>query len=138
LHKEKVDFQFSNIMLDKPKVDLNFMKATRKPMPDTACHPLLQLSEEDLNMVTAFVLVSGSIKDLARQYGISYPTMRQRLDRLIERVQKLVEGAPSDPLSDYLADLLSRGLLTANVARRIRELHRAALPEPPQGDECNE
>ncbi len=89
-------------------------------------------------MATAFVLVSGSIKDLARQYGVSYPTMRQRLDRLIERVQKLVEGAPSDPLSDYLADLLSKGLLTQSVARRIRELHRAALPDDPQGDECNE
>jgi hypothetical protein len=45
-------------------------------VPDTTCHPLLQLSEEDLNMVTEFVLVSGSIKDLARRYGISYPTMR--------------------------------------------------------------
>ncbi|MHC4129895.1 MAG: DUF2089 family protein [Planctomycetota bacterium] len=107
-------------------------------MPDTTCHPLLQLSEEDLNMVTEFVLVSGSIKDLARRYGISYPTMRQRLDRLIERVQKLVEGAPADPLSDYLADLLSKGLLTASVARRIRELHRATLSDDLQGDECDE
>jgi hypothetical protein len=107
-------------------------------VPDTTCHPLHQLGEEDLNMVTAFVLVSGSIKDLAHQYGISYPTMRQRLDRLIERVQKLVEGAPSDPLSNYLADLLSKGLLTQSVARRIRDLHRAALPELPQRDECNE
>jgi hypothetical protein len=107
-------------------------------VPDSTCHPLHQLSEEDLNMVTAFVLLSGSIKDLARQYGISYPTMRQRLDRLIDRVQKLVEGAPADPLSDYLADLLSKGLLTPNVARRIRDLHRAALPDDLQGDACDE
>jgi hypothetical protein len=93
----------------------------------TTRHPLLQLGEEDLGMVTAFILVSGSIKDLAGQYGVSYPTMRQRLDRLIERVRKIVEGCPSDPLSDYLADLMSKGLLTPNVARRIRDLHRAAL-----------
>jgi len=89
-------------------------------------------------MVTEFVLVSGSIKNLARRYGISYPTMRQRLDRLIERVRKLVEGGPSDPLSDYLADLLSKGLLSPGVARRIRELHRAAVPDLPPGDECDE
>ena len=107
-------------------------------MPDTTCHPLLQLSEEDLNMVTAFILVSGSIKDLALQYGVSYPTMRQRLDRLIERVQKLVEGSPSDPLNDYLADLMSKGLMTPNVARRIRDLHRANHPETTVGDECDE
>jgi hypothetical protein len=98
-------------------------------VPDATRHPLLQLDEEDLNMVTAFILVSGSIKDLAHRYGVSYPTMRQRLDRLIERVQKLVDGSPSDPLSDYLADLMSKGLLTPTIARRIRDLHRAA-----QGD----
>jgi hypothetical protein len=96
-------------------------------MPDQAGHPLHQLSQEDLNMVTAFVLVSGSIKDLARQYGVSYPTIRGRLDRLIQRLQRVVEGTPSDPLGDYLADLLSRGLLTPSIARRIRDLHRQAL-----------
>ena len=109
----------------------------------TAMHPLLRLDEDDLNMVTSFILVSGSIKDLATQYGVSYPTMRQRLDRLIERVQRLVDGAEADPLSDYLADLLTRGLLTPDVARRIRELHRAATggaidDGQPNGDQCDE
>ncbi|MHC4218999.1 MAG: DUF2089 family protein [Planctomycetota bacterium] len=107
-------------------------------MPDTRCHPLLQLGEEDLNMVSAFVLLSGSIKDLARQYGISYPTMRQRLDRLIERLQKLTEGAPSDPVRDYLADLLAKGMIAPGAARRIRELHRAAVSDASQGDECDD
>jgi hypothetical protein len=108
----------------------------------TTRHPLQHLDEDDLNMVTSFILVSGSIKDLAVQYGVSYPTMRQRLDRLIERVQRLVDGAEADPLSDYLADLLSRGQLAPDVARRIRELHRAAGGTtdagPPKGDECDE
>ena len=112
-------------------------------MADTAeKHPLQRLGEDDLNMVTAFVLVSGSIKDLAGQYGVSYPTMRQRLDRLIDRLQKLVEGTGADPLNDYLADLLSRGQLSPNIARRIRELHRSALgpsdPENPNGEQCDE
>ena len=62
--------------------------------------------------------------------------MRQRLDRLIERVQKLVEGGPSDPLSDYLADLMSKGLMTPNIALRIRDLHRASASET--GDVCDE
>jgi hypothetical protein len=107
-------------------------------VPDTNPHPLLQLNEEDLNMVTDFVLVSGSIKDLAHRYGISYPTMRQRLDRLIERLRKLVEGTPSDPLNDYLADLMGKGQLSPGVARRIRELHRATAPDPSHGDTRHE
>jgi hypothetical protein len=89
--------------------------------------PLLRLDEEDLNMVTEFVLVSGSIKDLAAGYGVSYPTMRLRLDRLIERLRQLVAGRPVDPLSDYLADLLARGQITPAAARRIRQLHRQGL-----------
>ena len=112
-------------------------------MADQGTRHLLQhLDEDDLNMVTSFILVSGSIKDLAAQYGVSYPTMRQRLDRLIERVQRLVDGAEADPLSDYLADLLTRGQLTPDIARRIRELHRAANgpvdPGQPNGDQCDE
>ncbi len=105
-------------------------------------HLLHQLDEDDLNMVTSFILVSGSIKDLATEYGVSYPTMRQRLDRLIDRVRRLVDGAEADPLSDYLADLLTRGHLTPDVARRIRELHRAANgpiePGQPNGEDCDE
>ena len=90
-------------------------------------NPLLKLDEEDLNMVAEFVLLSGSIKDLAARYGVSYPTMRQRLDRLIERLKQHTDGKPLDPLSDYLADLLSRSQISPAAARRIRELHRRSL-----------
>ena len=48
------------------------------------------LSEEDLAFVRRFVLASGSLKEMARAYGISYPTVRLRLDRLIEKI-KVVE-----------------------------------------------
>lgn len=39
-------------------------------------HPLGRLDNEDLNMVLAFVLRSGSVKELAAHFGVSYPTMR--------------------------------------------------------------
>ncbi len=51
------------------------------------------LSEEDLGFLKRFLLAGGTLKDLAAQYGISYPTVRLRLDRLIEKV-KLVDAAP--------------------------------------------
>ena len=111
-------------------------------MADQTSQPLLQLGEDDLNMVTSFVLLSGSIKDLARRYGVSYPTMRQRLNRLIERLNQLVQGVPPDPFNDYLADLLTKGVLSSAVARRIRDLHRATLDPsdagPHHGEECDE
>ena len=45
------------------------------------------LSDEDLSFVKRFVLASGSLKELAKSYGVSYPTIRLRLDRLIDKVK---------------------------------------------------
>ena len=47
------------------------------------------LDEEDLVFIKRFVLASGSLKALAKHYGISYPTVRLRLDRLIEKIRIL-------------------------------------------------
>lgn len=45
------------------------------------------LSDEDLAFLKRFVLASGSLKETAEGYGISYPTVRLRLDRLIEKIR---------------------------------------------------
>ena len=46
-----------------------------------------RLDTEDVNFIKNFVLASGSIKEMASTYGVSYPTMRSRLDRLIEKIE---------------------------------------------------
>lgn len=48
-----------------------------------------KLSDEDVSFIKRFVLASGSLKQLAKTYGISYPTIRLRLDRLIEKIKVL-------------------------------------------------
>ena len=45
------------------------------------------LSDEDLAFTKRFVLASGSLKELAKAYSISYPTVQLRLDRLIEKIK---------------------------------------------------
>ncbi len=84
-------------------------------------HPLRQLDEDDLNFVLRLVLASGSLKDLAASYGVSYPTIRVRLDRVIQRLRALVENRPVDPLTDLLAGLIERGELSARAARQIQK-----------------
>jgi hypothetical protein len=49
------------------------------------------LNDEDLSFIKRFVLASGSLKEAAQVYGISYPTVRLRLDRLIEKIKILDE-----------------------------------------------
>jgi hypothetical protein len=46
-----------------------------------------RLSDEDKSFLKRFVLASGSLKAVAEEYGISYPTVRLRLDRLIEKIK---------------------------------------------------
>ena len=43
---------------------------------------LINLNNEELNFIKKFVLSSGSLKEMAIQYGVTYPTVRQRLDNL--------------------------------------------------------
>ena len=54
----------------------------------TTAHRWIELlDEEDLAFLKRFVLASGSLKELAQAYGISYPTVRLRLDRLIAKIE---------------------------------------------------
>lgn len=91
---------------------------------NSADHPLAKLPREDLDLITELVLHSGSLKDLAAGYGVSYPTIRLRLDRVIERLKTVVAGREPDPLNELLATLVERGELSATSARSIRDLAR--------------
>lgn len=95
-------------------------------------HPLLRLPREDLDLICELVLQSGSLKGLGEAYGVSYPTIRARLDRTIERLRALLSGAGPDPVSSLMAALVERGELTVSGARRLREALREATP-PNQG-----
>ncbi len=94
-----------------------------------------QLEEADQELVLRLVLASGSLKELAGLYGVSYPTIRGRLDRLIERLEGLRQGEPQDPLAEMLAGCVERGELTLPAAKQIRHLHRRLMagrdPEKP-------
>ena len=57
---------------------------------------LADLEDEDLSFIKKFILASGSLKEIAGLYGVSYPTVRLRLDRLIQKI-KLTEKAEADP-----------------------------------------
>ena len=50
---------------------------------------LLQLSPEDQDFIFEFFLLSGSLKDIAKKIGKSYPTVRNRLDDIIEKINEL-------------------------------------------------
>lgn len=76
--------------------------------------PLARLSAEDQIFMMAFVRCDGSIKELERIFGISYPTVKNRLSR-IARQFEFVETIPISPGDDVLTQL-ERGEITAEEA----------------------
>lgn len=54
------------------------------------------LDEEDISFIKNFLLASGSLKEIAAQYGVTYPTVRLRLDRFIQKI-RIVEDTAGDP-----------------------------------------
>ena len=81
------------------------------------------ITAEDLNFIRSFLLASGSLKAMATEYGVSYPTIRLRLDQLIERL-RLAETERIDPFHARLKALVADGELEARIARELLELHR--------------
>ncbi len=81
--------------------------------------PLAQLPAEDQVFVAAFVVSHGSIKDMERLFGISYPTVKARLDRLSERLKMVENVLPARPdESDEVLSKLEKGEIKVDEALR--------------------
>jgi len=85
---------------------------------------LEHLSEEDLAFLKRFLLASGTLKELARQYGISYPTVRLRLDRLIDKVKLIDEQSGADPFELRLRSLYAEARLDEATFRELLRAYR--------------
>jgi len=81
--------------------------------------PLANLSAEDQVFVMAFIKCSGSIKDMERMFGISYPTVKNRINRIAQQLE-FVEIVKVSPREEVL-DELERGEISADEAIRRLE-----------------
>lgn len=57
---------------------------------------MTNLDDEDVSFIKKFLLASGSLKELANIYSVTYPTVRLRLDRLIQKIH-ISEQSSSEP-----------------------------------------
>jgi hypothetical protein len=82
------------------------------------------LDEEDIAFLKRFVLLSGSLKDLATAYGVSYPTVRLRLDRLIAKVTVFDDQQIEDEFERQLRALYAEGKLEAAALKKLLLAYR--------------
>jgi hypothetical protein len=84
-----------------------------------------RLSDEDKSFLKRFVLSSGSLKAVAEEYGISYPTVRLRLDRLLEKI-KIFDS--EQIVSEFERQLRAQhidGNIDHATMKQLLEAHRA-------------
>jgi hypothetical protein len=77
------------------------------------------LEDEDLAFIKRFILFSGSLKDLADAYSVSYPTLRLRLDRLIEKIKVLDSQKIEDEFERQLRAQFADGRLDSQVFKKL-------------------
>ncbi|MDR0533616.1 MAG: DUF2089 domain-containing protein [Verrucomicrobiales bacterium] len=82
------------------------------------------LEEEDMAFIKRLVLCSGSLKDLAAAYNVTYPTLRLRLDRLIAKIQIFDANNQMDDFERQLRAYYAEGKLDATVFKRLLSEYR--------------
>ena len=89
---------------------------------------MADLEDEDLTFIKKFILSSGSLKEVAGLYSVSYPTVRLRLDRLIQKIQ-ITETAEADPYVSLVKRLAVDDKLDFDTAKILISEYRRTKGE---------
>ncbi|MBL7477406.1 DUF2089 family protein [Bacillus paralicheniformis] len=91
----------------------------RKDVPEW----ILALEEEDVEFIKNFMLKSGSLKEIAKSYQVSYPTVRVRLDRLIQKIQ-LIDDLENETFVHFIKQLAIDDQISLENAKLIIEKYK--------------
>ena len=87
-----------------------------------------QLDDEDVTFIKKFILASGSLKEVAGVYGVTYPTVRLRLDRLIQKIH-LSEDTAADPYIALIKRLAVNEKLDLDTAKVLISAYKKTKGE---------
>lgn len=109
--------KFNEINIERNTLDLRkgeTNSVTIETLPDW----LAGLDEEDLSFIKKFLLSSGSLKEVAQLYGVTYPTVRLRLDRLIQKI-RLNDDTAAEPYVTLIKRLAMNDKLDFDTAKLL-------------------
>ena len=86
------------------------------------------LEQEDLSFIKKFVLASGSLKEVAKEYGVSYPTVRLRLDKLIQKIV-MADEIENEPYINLIKRLAVDDKIDFEVAKILISENRNHIKE---------
>lgn len=89
---------------------------------------ILALENEDLEFVKNLVLHSGSLKEIAKVYEVSYPTVRLKLDRLIDKI-KMNDAVENEEFIKFIKSLSIDDRISVEDAKLIIEKYKQERDE---------
>ena len=84
---------------------------------------ILALEQEDVTFLKNLVLKSGSLKEIPKLYEVSYPTVRLRLDKLIQKIE-LSDQKEDEPFSTFIKGLAVDSRIDLETAKIIIEKYK--------------
>lgn len=90
---------------------------------------IVDLDDEDVSFIKKFLFASGSLKEMARQYEVTYPTVRLRLDRLIQKI-KLSDDTEREPYIALIKRLAIDDRLDFDTAKLLIGEYKKVKGEP--------
>jgi len=81
------------------------------------------LEDEDWSFIKRFILASGSLKEMANQYDVSYPTVRLKLDRIIQKIN-ITDHSEEDSFIEMIKRFAINDKLDYDIAKTIINEYR--------------
>ena len=79
---------------------------------------MANLDDEDVIFIKKFILASGSLKEIASQYHVTYPTVRLRLDKIIQKIL-ISEDTAAEPYIALIKRLALNEKLDFDTAKLL-------------------
>lgn len=89
---------------------------------------MANLDDEDVSFIKNFIMASGSLKEVAKQYNVTYPTVRLRLDKLIQKIQ-ISENAVNEPYIALIKRLAVNEKIDFEAAKILINEYKKMKPE---------
>jgi hypothetical protein len=81
------------------------------------------LDDQEITFIKNFILMSGSLKEIAKLYNVSYPTVRLRLDKIIQKI-KLNEQNEKEPYISLIKKLALDDKINFDTAKVLINEYR--------------
>lgn len=87
---------------------------------------MVNLEDEDVTFIKKFILASGSLKEIAKEYGVTYPTVRLRLDKIIQKIS-IEEKVDEDPYIAIIKRLAINEKIDFDTAKILVNEYRKTM-----------